>query len=200
MTVSKTTQRALLGATTALALALPGAAAQAAFINGGIGFGGDFTGVDGGGAPVTDLNNAVRIETDDPNIFVTERSGDLADVALGTFVDSYEDFDLDASGTPFPTFWEVTGSTTTFSLELTTFTVTDRDAEFIDIEGSGFLKASGFDDTPATFTASFNSTDAVETFSSTTAAVSTPATMMLLGSGLIALGALGARTRKDRQA
>jgi hypothetical protein len=40
----------------------------------------------------------------------------------------------------------------------------------------------------------------VETFSSTTAAVSTPATMMLLGSGLIALGALGARTRKDRQA
>lgn len=156
--------------------------AQADFITGGIGFGGLFT-LTGG----ADLGTATGINVGFS--IVTAANGDFLPTlgANATFLPLV----FAPPNTPIAPLWTVVAGATTYSFDLANVSIDAQNMSSLALSGTGTLMATGFDATPGTWTFTGNQAGQILlSFSSVTAAVavSEPATLALLGLGLLGLG------------
>ncbi|NBC32012.1 MAG: PEP-CTERM sorting domain-containing protein [Alphaproteobacteria bacterium] len=183
------------------ALSLIAGSALAAPITGKIGFGGSASPVDVNGDPLLDFNGAVGIdvENDLAQVLLGSTDGSFSAVPAGTLV-TFNDFTFDPAVVPVAPLWSLTAGPTTFSFDLESITVLpSSDDNFINLAGSGTLMGTGFDDTEATWSFSGNTTtnDTEFVFSAdnTVTQAPEPATLLLIGTGLLAAGGIAMRRR-----
>jgi hypothetical protein len=193
-------QRHAIPAIATAGILLASSQALAAPIDGSIGFGGEFnafTGADETGSTTTDLSAADSIETIDADTAVIATTGDFTVIPDFTVVDSFADFDIpsDPSELPLSPFWSVSSGGTSFSMEVTSFIISNREGDSFDFDGIGTLSSSAtmLDDTPGIIDATFNSTGGELTFSATSTSIPLPATLVLLGGALMGLGLVSRR-------
>lgn len=140
-----------------------------------------------------------------PSALVTFANGDFANAGIGGGDPAaFNDITFRSATpvTPF-TLWTVDG----FTFEVDTITILNEATlagtpTFLDLAGTGTISASGFDDTPGTWSVSTdsNAKGPVLAFSSTatgqpTTTVPVPATLLLFGAGLLTLLGVAARRR-----
>jgi len=106
-----------------------------------------------------------------------------------------KDFTFSPFVGPINTFYTITVGGTTVSFDLLALSISNQNASFLTLSGSGTLHETGFDNTPGTFFFSGNSTNGASpgaTFSfsagSQATAAPEPMSMALLGVGVLALG------------
>lgn len=172
-----------------------------------IGFGGTtYDALDAGGTATT-LDLATQIDFAPPgpngNTFVTSATGDLNGFFGALPVSAtINDFSFD----PFPVggiinFLTAPSNAPTFALDLNTLGSKTQNENVISLIGTATLRAQGFDDTPGTFSLSFNDSGAGGvsnfefTFSGNARPIPEPATLGLLGAGLLGLGAVMRRRK-----
>lgn len=114
---------------------------------------------------------------------VTGADGDFAALGFG-FGDTGERSDFMFDSLPVSDFITIDGITTT----LTSIEVFDQGTGFLTYLGLGVLQAAGFDDTPVQFSFSADGAGSRYAFSSTITTVPAPGALVLLASGLLALG------------
>ncbi len=109
---------------------------------------------------------------------------------------------LNFTHTPIPLFWTITLGPTTFSLDLATVVIALQNATFLNLSGTGTAHVTGLDDTPGVWNFSgqtFNSSTfswSASTGVTPPTTVPEPATLLLVGSAIVGLGASVARRRR----
>lgn len=146
----------------------------------------------------TDLDDATGLDFNPAgggtgSFSVVGGTGSFAGQVGGT--GTIKDFVFAPFGGTILSFWTLTSGD--FSFDLETVVIADQDEDFLNLEGTGTIHGVGFDDTDGDWT--LTATNASETvkfaFGSSTFGAPEPATMALIGTGLLALG-LGSRRRK----
>lgn len=163
-------------------------------LTGGISYSGGYTAENAGGTMVTDLTLATQIVFDSPGN-INGINGVLAS-ASGAAHNS----PITLNGpliispltglSPLYSFGTVSGSTTIITFDLLTVTVDPNSdpTHVLDLEGTGKFTGAGFDDTAATWTASFNTQSGTFSFSASSGSVPDGgSTVALLGCALVGM-------------
>jgi hypothetical protein len=161
-------------------LALSTAAAHAATLDGGIGFGGIFV-PSGGATLVTATGIDITLAV------VTATAGDFVPAAGASAAFSHLNFA--PPNTPIEPLWTVIVGPTTYAFDLSDVTVDLQTVAELNLSGNGTLMATGFDDTAGEWTFSGQEGNVFFTFSAITSVpVPEPGTGLLVGLGLAGLG------------
>ena len=171
--------KTLTGAVATLALA---GSLQAATINGGVVFVGNYT---ANGTP-GDLTTATAVT---PTILATLGVGDLSGAAFGSFL-SPIGVNGSLAGNVGLTLWTVSAGGDTYTLTVDTAVQTLTSPIQISMAGAGTIKRNGGDATAGAWQLGFGETGVVFGFQSTSG-TNVPdggATAMLLGLGVMGLG------------
>jgi hypothetical protein len=194
----------LSAALVAVVGALP---ASAAPIVGAYSISGNFAWVDNDtGLPVANASDADAIDfkpfsntpnPGDPGQFIVlNSSGDFAAfITLG--IGSILDITFDGPGnTDFPSV-PVTGFQSVDGITFDLIEITDviANGDSLEVRGAGVFHLPGFDDTPGAFIFTGQESGGSFSFSASQSAVPEPATLLLLGSGLVAAGLFARRRR-----
>jgi hypothetical protein len=195
----------VLAAVAGLAVAAP---AHAAYINGSIGLNGiacpiAFVGSTCNAADWSTTDNVYFTATS-PNGFVSagSQTGDYSSVPNFLGVD-FQSFQFDPlTPNPVAPLWTFTYLGITYSFDLANVSIVSQTSGGVHLSGTGTAHITGFQDTLGTWDFSTSHTGAAWTFSQTNSAsgqaVPEPASITMLGSGLLALGAAVRRRLKAR--
>lgn len=148
-----------------------------------------FAGVDGTATPTggTGIGDATGIDFDNSlPIFVMGTSDDFDAIPLMTGV-TFFDFVFSPS-TPAHPLWQITFGDNVYQFAVDVFTVVTQTNNILAIQGTGYVSATGYSDTAGTWTFTLDQAgSSVFGWSSTTAVVSEPGTLALLGLGLLGI-------------
>jgi len=159
--------------------------AMAAMVNGDISFAGNAI------PDNFDYNLATKFLSLSPAI-VTSTDGDYSSVPAGTGV-SFTAFTFSPAPASITPLWTFTIGPTTYSFDATGLTITDIGVNDITMSGPGIAHITGLADSLGTWLLTGNSKGTTASFSESTSAVPIPATVFLLGTGL--LGLIGLRRK-----
>jgi len=117
-------------------------------------------------------------------------TGDFALPGTGA---AFQNFDFLPVINPSPvlSLWSFSSGGVDYSFDLESVAVAFQSGSSLNLTGSGTLHATGFDDTPADWDFTGNSGSVIFSFSADNLAVPEPATLGLLGVGLVGLTAAG---------
>jgi hypothetical protein len=161
---------------------------KAVSIEGDIQFKGNFT-HDG-----SDLGDATEISSFynpitglEGQAYVSASAGDFSSLALGDTVTMAEPLIFEPGLAIDNPLWSVGG----FEFHLESINVELQDSTHLNLEGTGIIKGSGYEDTPGSWNFSGDANGALLSFSSgssTTSVPDNPSAAMLLGLGCVCIG------------
>jgi hypothetical protein len=183
----------------ALALMAAAPSANAASINGSIGFGGGYKPMKDG-VQQTNLNTANQIHFIGPIITTMPSTGDYAAAGAANVVTTWHDFRFKGvgagpGGPPVTPLWSFSFGGLNYSFDLLSLTFptpTLQTSTFLLLKGTGVLHITGMSDTNAKWSLSANKNSGAFSFSSTANSTGggrggapEPASVMMLGLGLL---------------